>query len=139
MKYYIIEPEVAGGFGRNTVMDSKTHPPIVQRLHYELHGWLGDELLETFPCYIVTQRLRKSIEDTGMTGAEFAAAEITVSEQFKEIYPNRIIPDFEWLRVIGRAGTDDFGTAQDNRLVVSERVLSLAGLKHCDIAEFTDQ
>lgn len=139
MRYLVLEPEVAGGFGRNTVMDSATHPPMVSRLHYELQGWLGDELLETFPCYIVTQRLRKVFEEAGLMGAEYTVAEVTASEQFREIYGNRAIPDFVWLVIEGRAGVDDFGISQDNRLVVSERVLHLMSLRHCDVAEFAGQ
>jgi hypothetical protein len=35
MKYFYIQPEVAGGLGKNTVMDRSVHPPIVSRLHHE--------------------------------------------------------------------------------------------------------
>jgi hypothetical protein len=139
MEYYIIEPEVAGGFGKNTLLDSKTHPPVVQKLHYELDGWLGDELLETFPCYIVTQQLRQKFENAGMTGTGYATVEVTPSEQFEEFYPGRLIPNFVWLQVNGSPGIDDFGISKDNRLVVSERVLKMAVLKHCDVTDFSEQ
>jgi hypothetical protein len=137
MKYYILEPEVAGGLGVNTVMNRSTHPPIITRLHYELDGWLGDELLETFPCYIVTHQLRNKIEKAGFTGLYFDTVEVSISQQFKDLYPNRNIPDFVWLKIIGRAGIDDFGVSKDNRLVVSESVLGLMNLKHCSVSEFT--
>jgi hypothetical protein len=45
MKYFYVEPEVAGGLGERTVMDRSTHPPVVKRLHYQLEGWLGDAIL----------------------------------------------------------------------------------------------
>lgn len=45
MKYFYIEPEVAGGLGRNTVMNRAVHPPVVSKLHYHFDGWLGDVLL----------------------------------------------------------------------------------------------
>ena len=138
MKYYILEPEVAGGVGVNTVMDRSRHPPIVTRLHYELDGWLGDELLETFPCYIITQRLRQEIEDAGFTGVEFATVEVTTSRQFRDLYPSRDIPDFAWLKAIGTAGLDDFGISRANRLTVSARVLKLLRLKHCGFVEFAE-
>ena len=38
MKYFYIQPEVAGGLGKNTVMDRSVHPPIVSRLHYEFRA-----------------------------------------------------------------------------------------------------
>lgn len=43
-----IEPEVAGGLGEETQMDSTVHPPLVKKLHLEFEGWLGDDILETF-------------------------------------------------------------------------------------------
>ena len=53
MQYVYIEPEVAGGLGDHTVMDRSVHPPIVSKLHYQMEGWLGDALLESFPVFIV--------------------------------------------------------------------------------------
>lgn len=40
MKYCVIEPEVAGGLGENTVIDQSVHPPKIARLHYNFEGWL---------------------------------------------------------------------------------------------------
>lgn len=54
MKFYILDPEVAGGLGTQTEIDSSVHPPLVKRLHYELDAWMGDDLVQTFPCYLVT-------------------------------------------------------------------------------------
>ena len=68
---FVIEPEVAGGFGRATVLDTRTHPPQVSRLEYEFDGWLGDDLLTTFPCYIVSRRLQDALEMTDLTGFHF--------------------------------------------------------------------
>ena len=58
--FHTLEPEVAGGFGEQTILDNSTHPPDVKWLHYVLDGWLGDDILESFPCYIVTERLRRT-------------------------------------------------------------------------------
>jgi len=52
VQYYTLSPEVAGGIGRNTVMMRTQHPPIVSHLHYELDGWLGDDLLEALPGFV---------------------------------------------------------------------------------------
>lgn len=139
MNYYSLEPEVAGGLGPHSVLDPRTHPPVVSKLHYEFDGWLGDELLETFPCYIVTQRIRDMIQERGFTGAEFAPVEVTKSITFEELYPNRRLPKFVWLKVNGTPGIDDFGRGPTNKilLVVSERVLKALDLKHCDVTEFS--
>jgi hypothetical protein len=119
MKYYYIEPEVAGGLGPNTVMDRSVHPPHVSRLHYLFDGWLGDVLLESFPCFIITEAAMRKLEAEGLTGIQSDKVEISLSEQFKELHPNQQLPPFVWLRVNGRVGQDDFGSAPDGRLVVS--------------------
>ena len=132
MKHFFVEPEVAGGLGGNTVMDSSAHPPLVSRLHYELEGWLGDALLESFPVFIVTLEARDALEGLGSTGVDFDEVEVTISDSFEELHPGRALPDFVWLKPKGEAGRDDFGTASDGRLVVSERALGL--LRGCGLA-----
>lgn len=125
MTGFYVEPEVAGGLGPNTVMDRSTHPPVVHKLHYEFDGWLGDELLETFPAFIVTDNMRSRIEAAGLTGTDFAPVEVSLSETFRELHPGRELPPFHWLKLVGQAGHDDFGAAPDGRLIVSERALKL--------------
>jgi len=137
--YHVLEPEVAGGLGPRTVMGASTHPPVVSKLHYQLDGWLGDELLESFPCFVVTENMRTLIETCEPTGCSFDVVELSVSEQFMELYGNRIIPNFWWLKINGKAGHDDFGISNQNELVVSERVVRImreAQLDNCDIDEY---
>lgn len=140
MRYYFLAPEVAGGLGERTVMSRERHPPIVSRLHYEMDVWLGDELLEGFPCFIVTATLAREIEAADLSGATLEAAEVTTSEQFRELEGDREIPQFVWLRVGGTAGHDDFGTDATGRLVVSQQARDVLGrgkLEHCEVADFT--
>ncbi len=125
MKYFCIEPEVAGGLGENTVMDRNVHPPIVSKLHYEFDGWGGDALLTTFPCYIVTEATKKRLQSVGLTGIRFDTVEITTSGFFQDRYPNQQLPKFVWLQVVGKPAHDDFGFVQNARLVISERALKV--------------
>jgi hypothetical protein len=139
MKFYYIEPEVSGGWGDNTIVNTDSRPPVVSKLHYEFDGWLGDVLLESFPVFILTEQARKKIGSLDPTGVSFHEVEITTSEQFEELFPDLQLPAFVWLRPTGSAGRDDFGVAADRRLVVSERVLSILkvlGLAHADIEPF---
>lgn len=141
MKYYCLEPEVAGGWGKNTVFKrTPGKATVVHKLHYEFDGWPGDELLESTPCFIMSERIAREIERDHLSGARFDNVEITTSDEFKELYPNRQLPKFVWLKVEGKAGQDDFGIAQDARLVVSERALGLLrefGVSQALTAEFT--
>jgi hypothetical protein len=47
---------VAGGYGEDAILDTSVCPERVERLHYEFDGWLGDDLLESFPVFIITER-----------------------------------------------------------------------------------
>ena len=83
MKYYMIEPEVAGEIGENTIYDNydeiinQKKKPIISHLHYIFDGWLGDELLEVTPCFLISERLKKEIENHGFSGCRFADVEVS--------------------------------------------------------------
>ncbi len=123
MKYFYLEPEVSGGFGDNIILDISVHPPLISRLHFEFDGWLGDSVVASFPCFLVTEDVKKKIIESDFSGMTFDHAEVTTSELFEEMQPDQKLPPFVWLKVNGEAGHDDFGIAKDYRLVVSERVL----------------
>ncbi|MFC7625156.1 hypothetical protein [Microlunatus sp. GCM10028923] len=141
MDYFILEPEVAGGLGDNTIMDTSVHPPRVEQLHYEIdYGWLGDELLESYPCYIVTQNLASSLATSGLGRFELDEAEVSLTPEAQEEHEGKEIPRFQWLRVTGIAGQDDLGVTSKGQLVVSERalqVLQTAAVDNCDIEPYT--
>lgn len=137
--YFYIEPEVSGGFGSNAIVDASVHPPSVSKLHYQFDGWLGDDLLETFPCYIVSESLAYEIESVKLSGYILDNVEISKSEQFEELYPGKDLVKFYWLKITGVAGKDDFGIAEDYRLTVSKKaldVLKKGKIEEADIEEF---
>lgn len=136
MKFYRLEPEVAGGIGPGTVMDRSVSPPRIELLHYVFDGWLGDELLTSFLCFIVTEQLANELQRLNASGARFADVKITQSLLFEDLHPNKALPKFRWMQVFGTPGEDDFGISSDRRLVVSGTILNtlkLYGLTHCDI------
>ena len=123
--YYFFEPEVSGGLGGNSVVDTSVHPPIVSKLNYRFDGWLGDDILESFPCYVITESLKKKLESTALCGYQIDQVEVTKSDQFEDLYPGKKLPVFYWLKIIGEAGKDDFGVADDYRLVISDKALKV--------------
>lgn len=138
--YYQIEPEIAGGWGEKTIADTRCHPPIVTMLEYEFDGWLGDSLLTSFPCYIITQKLATDLQQANLSGFTLTHCEVTTSATFNELTPKEELPEFQWLKVNGVAGKDDFGMNENHLLVVSTRALKLITshqLKHCDIEEYS--
>lgn len=123
--YYYIEPEVAGGFGAETILDNSSYPPGIIRLEYEFSGWLGDDLLEIFPCYIVTENLMEGIVSGDLRGIAFQDVLISKSGEFEDFYPDVDLPTFYWAKITGVAGQDDFVIAKDSRLLVSGKALRL--------------
>lgn len=124
--YYIVEPEVAGQWGESTEFTrAPGQPVLVHKLHYQFDGWLGDELLESTPCYIVTERLAVKIQQLALSGVSFDEVYVSKSPLFYEAYPGRNLPHFLWLKIDGLPGSDDFGVTADLQLVVSARALAL--------------
>ncbi|MCX9191955.1 hypothetical protein C3Y87_11110 [Carbonactinospora thermoautotrophica] len=142
MTYFLLEPEVAGELGPHTEMDTSVHPPRVHRLHYEITDWLGDELLESFPCFLISRRLGERAAAEGLTGFELADVEVTLSPEAEELLGDVQLPEFRWLKVTGVAGSADFGLTAKAQLVVSERALDVlreGSLENCDVEEFTGE
>jgi hypothetical protein len=133
VKYFVLEPEVAGGFGERTCFDRSGGGLEVVTLHYKFEGWFGDELVETSSVFLATERLASQLKLRNFTGITFNQVEVTVSEIFEELQPNCKLPKWMWLRVCGEPGRDDFGLYNNARLVVSQQaleVLAAVGLSH---------
>ena len=141
MTHYVVEAEVAGGLGNRTELDTTSNPPIVHRLHYEFDGWLGDPLVESFPCFLIEKEAAGDLEANGLTGVSLDAADVSRSDQFAELYPGRLLPKFLWLKPTGIVAKDDVSQLPDGRLVLSERALDILkkhGLAHALIDIFED-
>ncbi|MBL3548063.1 hypothetical protein [Chryseobacterium sp. KMC2] len=136
--YKLIEPEVAGGLGEKTEMDNTFFPPIVKYLHYEFDGWMGNDILESFPCYIVTEQLKKDIESKALTGITFDIVLVSKSDTFLELYPNKELPIFFWAKINGESYKDDFFITEKNTLAISEKAYSLLNDYNIDQADIED-
>lgn len=136
--YKLIEPEVAGGLGDKTKIDNSFFPPLIKELHYELDGWLGDDILESFPCYIITESLRKGIESNSLSGINFSNVLVSKSETFFDLYPDRELPNFFWAKIIGEPFKDDFFITDKNSLAISEKAYILFKSYTIDQADLKD-
>lgn len=156
---FLLHPEVAGGWGPRTVVANRreiesgeAHVPVVTRCEYQFEGWLGDELLEAFPCFIATKSLAEDLERANLRGVGFDEVIISVSDTFKELYPRRKLPPFRRLipkgtveltsqRKIRNWSLDDLCLAQRAELLVSERALAILKkhkLDNCEVEEVSD-
>lgn len=135
--YWRISPEVAGELAEGTEMDTSVHPPRVTRLHHRFEGWLGDDIIECFPCFLVTEGIAKVLEGSGLSGFELGDVETSKSPELDEMYPGRQLPGFRWLKIIDTQPNEtDFRLTQDHRLELSDAALALlrnARINHADV------
>jgi len=132
--FHILEPEVAGDLGPASVVEHSTRHPTVLLLEYEFNVWLGDDLLATHPCFIVTDRLRQALERFPGTGYSFGDVIVSTTDELRDRHPTLKLPKFHWLKVHGKAGRDDAGLTEDCSLVVSDRLLQVLrefNIDHC--------
>ncbi len=148
MEMFRLEPEVAGEIGENSKI--KYERGIIREvefLHYEFTGWLGDEILTSHPCFIVSENIVEDILKSNLKGYRFEDIEISTSDEFKEIYPNRYIPNFKRLVPIGeviirdekiiQSSGDDFCLEDNVELVVSYNALEILKrhkIENCEIS-----
>jgi hypothetical protein len=120
---YILEPEVSGQLGEKTVIDTSVHPPIVTHLHFVFYGWLGDDLIECFPVFLITERLKLKLVEANLTGYQVKDCEVEVSDEFILLQPDVTLPGFYWFVVNGK-DHDDF-TISKNKLRISDQAYSI--------------
>ena len=151
MNLYLLEPEVAGGLGENTTFLDDTYQNGVEKishLHYDFYGWLGDELLESTPCFIVSEELAFTIQTSPLKGYLLNEVEITISEFLKELYPDESLPNFKRLIPLGEVfvqensyrdwSQDDFCLSQNLSLVISATAFTVLinhQLNNCEVIE----
>jgi hypothetical protein len=109
---------------------------IILNLHLEFEGWLGDDLGCESSEYYVTDRLKKGIEESNLTGFFFDDLESSKAPYFEEMEPNVKLPHFFWLRIFGEIGKDDLSLFKNVDLIVSKKAMacfSAYNIQHAQI------
>lgn len=137
MEFYKLYPEVPGELGPNTIYDKTVIPWTLNYLHAIFDGWLGGDLLKISSCYLLTNKLKDRIEEEGLSGIlGFCEFEIELSNTYKNIYPNRSLPQLFWVQINGQTEKDDFAIDGKNKLIVSKKALDILkeyNLSDCEI------
>ena len=137
-EYFAVEPEVAGGLGEHTNINRSTVPAEVTKLHYVFEGWQGDALVESTPCFLVTEELAAAIRQEALNGVSFDEVEVSTSLEFEELHPGLQLPNFLWLRIHGEPAKHDISLSSLT-LVASARALAVLerhGLAHGTVVPF---
>ncbi|WP_027386024.1 hypothetical protein [Chryseobacterium gregarium] len=137
MKYYQLYPEVAGTLTEDCIDDAVARPVKISKMNYEFDGWLGDDLVTEAGHFIVAEKLAEALMQSMLSGFNLGKATTSKSEQFEEMYPDRILPVFKWLRINGESKQDDFWFSKESMMLyVSEKaydVLKDFQLANCDL------
>ena len=129
---FALEPHVAGELGEATVMDHSTHPPVVTEVEYVLDTPHADDLIESFPVFLVTVGLATAL--TGIAGVSFGHAEVRPGDRYLEVYGE--VPHPSYVRLL-IAGGPDIWIGDDLLLYVSDRLMALLrefNLTYCDVS-----
>lgn len=156
MELYFIEPEVSGGHGEQTIygsVEADANEGIsgtIKFLHYEFEGWLGDDLLESTPAFIVSSNLENALKKSEFKDYKLEKCLITKSDVFMELYPNKEIPSFVRFIPFGTVEVEgenfnnwsghNFCLSPKGELVVTKKALDFLkkfSIKHCDITSLT--
>lgn len=140
--YHALQSDVPDENGEHMQLDTSVHPPRIIHLHLTLDNWDGDEIIESFPVYVVTDRLGKALSNAGLSSFTLRNAEITLAPEEQAVLDRHGIselPNFQWLDVTGTAGRDALGITDRVQLVVSDSALAVLQqfrMEHCLVEEY---
>lgn len=156
MTLFFLEPEVSGSHGEQTIYGSEVDVAKegisgkIKFLHYEFEGWLGDDLLESTPAFIISSNLEDELKKSEFKDYKLEKCLITKSDVFKELYPNKELPSFSRFIPLGTVELEgenynnwsghDFCLSSKGELVLTEKALDFLNkfsIRHCDITSLT--
>ena len=76
--------------------------------------------METSPVFYVTERLRDAIIQSELKGIKaYLEVEISVSENFHELFPGKVMPHMYHLIIDGQPYINDFGVDEGYLIILS--------------------
>lgn len=136
---YRLEPHVAGELGEATDLDPSAHPPVVRAVEYVLDAPDSDDLIESFPVFLVSARLAERLDAAGVTGFVLEDAIVRPSTEYLATYGDVPYSEYRWMRLQDGGSTADAWLDGDQRLCVSDRTMNVLRpyrLARCSIEPF---
>lgn len=104
-------------------------------------------MLETTPCYIITESLADSLFRSRLTGIKIEAVQISKDDEFNDLFPNVELPAFKRLTPMGSVVVEglnfkdwskyDFCLSETSRLVVTQEALAVLKRHKLDFYDIT--
>jgi hypothetical protein len=128
---YVLEPLVAGELGDGTELDTSTHPPHVRKLDYVLDLPTEEDLIESFPVFLVSEELAAALTAANFGGFRLDDAEVRKSDQYALWRGDLPHKRYRWLRPASSASADCW-LDEHNRLCVSDRMYAVVASHRID-------
>ena len=83
---FALEPLVAGELGEGTRLDATTHPPEIEAAEYVLDAPTEEDLIESFPVFLVSESIGDRLTDTQLRGFTLEETRVIPSREYVEVY-----------------------------------------------------
>lgn len=88
-QFFQLDPEVVGFNGPGTIVTNRSQLqaglaliPEVAHLDYQFDGWLGDDIAQVTPCYIVSDILAAAMQQANLSGYRLEAISVSTTDAF---------------------------------------------------------
>ena len=129
---YVLEPLVAGELGDGTQLDATTHPPLVRHVEFVLDLPTDEDLIESFPVFLVSESLGHALASANLTGFWFDDADVRPSTEYLAAYGAVSHKRYRWLRPQCRPHSSDCWLDERHRLCVSDRMYAVLSQHRID-------
>lgn len=136
---FTLEPLVADELGEGTRLDATTHPPEVEAVEYVLDTPTEDDLIESFPVFLVSESLADQLADAQLRGFTLEEAQVIPSREYFEVWGSAAHKRYRWLRLKSSPQSDTW-LDESYRLCVSDRMMAVLRegvLDGCDITRLS--
>src|SRR5215211_250252 len=134
---YVLEPLVAGELGDETDLDTRTHPPLVHSVEFVLDLPTDEDLIESFPVFLVSEELASALTAAGFRGFQLSDAQVRPSHEYLANHGEVPHKRYRWLRLMPSRPSDCWLDAQ-YRLCVSDQmyfVIARHRIDGCDVTQ----
>jgi hypothetical protein len=135
----VLEPLIAGELGDDTVLDTGSHPPLVRSVEFVLDAPTDEDLIESFPVFLVSEELGSALAAAKLNGFRLDDADVRPSSEYLAVFGEVPHKRYRWLRMIS-SGASDCWLDDQYRLCVSDRMYSLISrhrIEGCDVTALT--
>ena len=137
MKYYFVKPAAEAEIGEEATA-STDYPRKITFYHVYLVNFPESELIQAYPAFLITKKLRSAMESEGITGANYLPCKISKDPQYDDYSNARELPELFGFEPCGAENIDDIVMYDEMEFKASDRFVKLLkSLPHegCDFKE----